>query len=163
NDPQVRAVGRKDPGAPRTRAVDASCHVYLHTVGHAVGFVRGHIRKDTAAHHVTLVIEIEHGDILRPASVCHIEATLVRGEGHTIGVLEVRYEGDGAIGGNAVDSGEGEFSLCQRHAETRVGKVNAAVRSAHHVVRAVQTLTLKAVHQHVDTPIGVHACDAAIA
>jgi hypothetical protein len=53
--------------------------------------------------------------------------------------------------------------LCQGYPEARVGKVNAAVRSADHIVRAVETFALKPIHQHIEASIGMHTRDAAIA
>ena len=55
----MRAIRREDPGTARAGTVDTAFHIHFHTIGHAIRFVRGHIRKDTSAYHVAIIIEVE--------------------------------------------------------------------------------------------------------
>src|ERR1700730_5413988 len=104
DDTEPRPVGSEAPRPSGPRAVDAPFDVHLHAVRHSLGLVGGHVGEDPPPGHLAAGIELEDMDVLGPARVRHVEATLVGRERQAIRVLEVGHETAGAVWRDAIDA-----------------------------------------------------------
>ena len=96
------------------------------------------------------------------ARVVDVEHALVRREREPIGQHEVVDEQGirAEIGGEAVDTGEGEVPLLGREgAGPRIGEVDAAVRLDHHVVGTIEPLSLETVREDREAAVELQSCD----
>src|SRR5262249_32113111 len=96
---------------------------------------------------LALRIDLERVDVLRPAGVGHVEHALVRREGQAVGIFAVGDERCLPVRRDAIDAGDRQLALGERHAQARGRGVDAAPGPPTGVDGAVARLPLPPAHR----------------
>src|ERR1051326_7924324 len=164
------AFGRNDPQAARTRDVQITSLIDLHSVECVFTFSRGHIKEDFAINKTSVRLNfIPHDDLFLCVPVVDVEVLLVWREGESVRASEVsgKQLDSFPIWRDSIHAAVRQFlaRVVKEFwkAEWRVGEVKRAIGLVDQIVRAVEPLAVVMIGQDRKLPIFLHADNAAVA
>ena len=145
----MKAMRGPYPYTPWTYHIQIAISIDLHAVWYTLLWTTRLCPEDPSVAQSTVRVELVYMDIsLR--GIINVQLGAVWRKGEPIRIFQVLCQQlKLTVQSDAIDAFKGEFLLLSaRQVSSWISKVNSAIRTEHHVVGTVQTLTLVMIHDY---------------